>query len=32
VLDIGDVLIAVGTEQELRALEELFASSEALAR
>ena len=31
-LDIGDVLIAVGTEQELRALEELFASSEALAR
>jgi voltage-gated potassium channel len=31
-LDIGDVLIAVGTEQELRALEELFATSEALAR
>jgi voltage-gated potassium channel len=31
-LDIGDILIAVGTEQELRALEELFASSEALAR
>jgi voltage-gated potassium channel len=26
-LDVGDVLIAVGTEQELRALEELFASS-----
>jgi len=28
----GDVLIAVGTENELRALEELFASSEAVAR
>jgi voltage-gated potassium channel len=35
VLEVGDVLIAVGTEQELRALEELFAPSagnEALAR
>jgi voltage-gated potassium channel len=34
VLEIGDVLIAVGTQQELRALEELFApsaGSEALA-
>ena len=28
----GDVLIAVGTESELRALEELFAPSEAVAR
>jgi voltage-gated potassium channel len=32
VLEIGDVLIAVGTEQELRALEELFAPQEAVAR
>ncbi|HKP18361.1 MAG TPA: NAD-binding protein [Gaiellaceae bacterium] len=31
-LDIGDVLIAVGTEQELQALEELFAPHEAVAR
>ena len=31
-LEAGDVLIAVGTEQELRALEDLFASSEAVAR
>jgi voltage-gated potassium channel len=31
VLDVGDVLIAVGTEQELRALEELFAPREAVA-
>jgi voltage-gated potassium channel len=30
-LNLGDVLIAVGTEQELRALEELFAPQEALA-
>jgi voltage-gated potassium channel len=30
-LNPGDVLIAVGTEQELRALEELFAPSEAVA-
>jgi voltage-gated potassium channel len=32
VLDEADVLIAVGTDQELRALEELFAPTEALAR
>jgi voltage-gated potassium channel len=31
-LEPGDVLIAVGTEQELRALEELFAPREAVAR
>jgi voltage-gated potassium channel len=31
-LDPGDVLIAVGTEQELQALEELFAPAGALAR
>jgi voltage-gated potassium channel len=30
-LDPGDVLIAVGTEQELRALEDLFAPQEAVA-
>ncbi len=30
-LEVGDVLIAVGTESELRALEELFAPHEALA-
>ena len=28
VLDVGDVLIAVGTEPELRLLEELFAPRE----
>ncbi|MFL5950240.1 MAG: potassium channel family protein [Gaiellaceae bacterium] len=32
VLDVGDVLIAAGTEQELRALEALFAPRETLAR
>jgi voltage-gated potassium channel len=31
-LHIGDVLIAVGTEEELKALEELFAPREAVAR
>jgi voltage-gated potassium channel len=31
-LDVGDVLIAVGTEEELRRLEELFAPREAVAR
>jgi voltage-gated potassium channel len=31
-LEVGDVLIAVGTEQELQALEELFAPAEAVAR
>ena len=31
-LGVGDVLIAVGTEDELKALEELFAPSEAVAR
>ncbi|MGB2953170.1 MAG: NAD-binding protein [Gaiellaceae bacterium] len=31
-LDIGDVMIAVGTPEELRLLEELFAPSDALAR
>jgi voltage-gated potassium channel len=31
-LEPGDVLIAVGTEQELRALEELFAPAGAVAR
>jgi voltage-gated potassium channel len=30
-LDLGDVLIAVGTAEELQALEELFAASEAVA-
>ena len=29
-LDTGDVLIAVGTESELRALEELFAPQQAV--
>jgi voltage-gated potassium channel len=32
VLDVGDVLIAAGTEEELRALENLFAPREAVAR
>jgi len=32
VLDVGDVLIAAGTEEELRALEQLFAPRETLAR
>jgi voltage-gated potassium channel len=32
VLDAGDVMIAMGTEPELQALEELFAPREALAR
>ncbi len=32
VLDEGDVMIAMGTESELRALEELFAPREAIAR
>jgi voltage-gated potassium channel len=32
VLDVGDVLIAAGTEEELRTLEELFASRETVAR
>jgi voltage-gated potassium channel len=31
VLDVGDVMIAAGTPEELRSLEELFAPSEALA-
>jgi voltage-gated potassium channel len=31
VLDVGDVLIAAGTEEELRALERLFASRETVA-
>jgi voltage-gated potassium channel len=31
-LHVGDVLIAVGTEEELKALEELFAPREAVAR
>ena len=31
VLDVGDVLIAAGTEQELRALEGIFAPREAVA-
>jgi voltage-gated potassium channel len=31
VLDVGDVLIAAGTEEELRALEDLFAPRETLA-
>ena len=30
-LDVGDVLIAAGTDEELRALEELFRSAEAVA-
>ena len=32
VLEVGDVLIAAGTEEELRALEELFAPREPIAR
>lgn len=32
VLDVGDVLIAAGTEEELRALEQVFAPRETLAR
>jgi voltage-gated potassium channel len=32
VLDVGDVLIAAGTEEELRALERIFASRETVAR
>ncbi|HEX9380269.1 MAG TPA: potassium channel protein [Gaiellaceae bacterium] len=32
VLEVGDVLIAAGTEEELRALENLFAPREAVAR
>ena len=32
VVDVGDVLIAAGTEEELRALEKLFAPRETLAR
>lgn len=32
VVDVGDVLIAAGTEEELRALENLFAPRETLAR
>ncbi len=32
VLDVGDVMIAVGTPTELRALEELFAPKQAVAR
>jgi voltage-gated potassium channel len=32
VLEVGDVLIAVGTEQELRLLEELFSPRERIAR
>ena len=31
VLDVGDVLIAAGTDQELRALEDIFASRETVA-
>lgn len=31
VLDVGDILIAAGTEEELRALERIFASQEAVA-
>jgi voltage-gated potassium channel len=31
-LEVGDVLIAAGTEEELRALEQLFAPSETVAR
>jgi voltage-gated potassium channel len=31
VLDVGDVLIAAGTEEELRALERIFASRETVA-
>jgi voltage-gated potassium channel len=31
VLDVGDVLIAAGTEQELRALERIFAPRETVA-
>jgi voltage-gated potassium channel len=32
VVEVGDVLIAAGTEEELRALEELFARRESVAR
>jgi voltage-gated potassium channel len=32
VVEVGDVLIAAGTEEELRALEELFARRETVAR
>jgi Putative regulatory, ligand-binding protein related to C-terminal domains of K+ channels len=32
VLDVGDVLIAAGTEEELRLLERIFAPREAVAR
>jgi voltage-gated potassium channel len=32
VLDVGDVLIAAGTDQELRALEDIFASRETVAQ
>jgi voltage-gated potassium channel len=32
ILEVGDVLIAAGTEEELRALEELFAPRETVAR
>jgi hypothetical protein len=32
VVEVGDVLIAAGTEEELRALEQLFAPHETLAR
>ena len=32
VLDVGDVLIAAGTDQELRALEDIFASRQTVAR
>ncbi|TML82222.1 MAG: potassium channel protein, partial [Actinobacteria bacterium] len=31
-VEVGDVLIAAGTEEELRALEQLFAPRETLAR
>jgi K+/H+ antiporter YhaU regulatory subunit KhtT len=32
VVEVGDVLIAAGTEEELHALEQLFAPRETLAR
>jgi K+/H+ antiporter YhaU regulatory subunit KhtT len=32
VLEVGDVLIAAGTDDELRALERIFASRETVAR
>jgi K+/H+ antiporter YhaU regulatory subunit KhtT len=32
VLDVGDVLIAAGTEAELRLLEQIFASRETIAQ